>query len=689
VVTGVNNCTATANQTVTVINTPSPTGASAQTFCNSATVADLTAAGSGIEWYSSSTGGTALSGTTALTSGTTYHASQTVSGCQSVNRLPVAVTINAPATPTGSPTQTVCGGASISDLVAIGTDIQWYNAANGGAALASSTSLTNGSTYYASQTVNGCESATRLGVTVVFGIPGAPTGSATQTFCNTATVANLSAVGSSLLWYTSASGGTALSSVTALVNGSTYHASQTTGGCESTNRLAVLVTINTPTAPTGAAVQEFCNAGLVSNLTASGSGIQWYNVSTGGTLLSNGTFLSDGVYYASQTIDGCESVNRLEVAVSINAPTAPTGLSNQSFCGAASLADMAITGSNITWYDAATAGNSLSAVTALVDGSTYFASQTINGCESIDRLEITAAVNDIPVAPAATPVQEFCNGATVADLDAIGTGLQWYSVASGGIALTSGTTLTTGAYYISQTVNGCESMDRAEVAVNINTPAIPTANATQNFCSAATIADLTASGTSIQWYTQSSGGVALASGTALANGTYYVSQTIGNCESERLAVAVLVTILNATVTENGLLLTVNQSGASYTWVDCNNNNQQIAGATAQSYEVTANGSYAVIVEQNGCTATSNCVNITTVGVGDINTDLFRVYPNPASTLINIEMANASAIRLFDVSGKLLKSMYGASFYTIDVTDLTPGMYLIESAEGAKAKFVKE
>jgi uncharacterized delta-60 repeat protein len=80
----------------------------------------------------------------------------------------------------------------------------------------------------------------------------------------------------------------------------------------------------------------------------------------------------------------------------------------------------------------------------------------------------------------------------------------------------------------------------------------------------------------------------------------------------------------------------------------------------------------------------------TSNLNEIDAQLgISIYPNPSSTLINVEMENASTVRLFDVSGKLLKEMNGASIYTIDVTDLTPGMYMIESAEGAKAKFIKQ
>jgi len=172
-------------------------------------------------------------------------------------------------------------------------------------------------------------------------------------------------------------------------------------------------------------------------------------------------------------------------------------------------------------------------------------------------------------------------------------------------------------------------------------------------------------------------------------GTYSATiESINGCDST-ITLNLSITNLVNTVNQSSNVLTATQSGATYSWVDCNNSNQPIAGATSQTYTATANGSYAVIVEQNGCTVTSNCVAITTVGLDDIKTDLFRVYPNPTSTVINVEMENASTIRLFDVSGKLLKELNGASIYSIDVTDLKPGMYMIESSEGAKAKFIKE
>src|SRR5678809_879129 len=98
------------------------------------------------------------------------------------------------------------------------------------------------------------------------------------------------------------------------------------------------------------------------------------------------------------------------------------------------------------------------------------------------------------------------------------------------------------SYYVSQTVSGCES-GRAPVTVTITTTPLPTATSPQTFCSNTnpTVANLTATGTNLQWYNVPTGGSALAGTTALASGTYYVSQTVSGCESGRVPVTVIIT----------------------------------------------------------------------------------------------------------------------------------------------------
>ncbi len=538
--------------TANVNITATPTGNATQNFCMASTVGDLSATGSAINWYAASSGGSPLANSTPLVNGTHYFASQTISGCESAGRLDVTANVNITATPTGNATQNFCMASTVGDLSATGSAINWYAASSGGSPLANSTPLVNGTHYFASQTISGCESAGRLDVTANVNITATPTGNATQNFCMASTVGDLSATGSAINWYAASSGGSPLANSTPLVNGTHYFASQTISGCESAGRLDVTANVNITAAPTGNATQNFCMASTVGDLSATGSAINWYAASSGGSPLATSTPLVNGThYFASQTISGCESAGRLDVTANVNITAAPTGNATQNFCAASTIGDLSATGSSINWYVASSGGSPLATSTPLVNGTHYFASQTISGCESASRLDVTANVN-ITAAPTGNATQNFCAASTIGDLSATGSTINWYAASSGGSPLATSTPLISGTHYFaSQTISGCESASRLDVTANVNITAAPTGNATQNFCAASTVGDLSATGSAINWYTASSGGSPLATSTPLVNGThYFASQTISGCESvSRLDVTANVNI-TATPTGN-------------------------------------------------------------------------------------------------------------------------------------------
>lgn len=95
--------------------------------------------------------------------------------------------VQPPAVPTGPANQTLCAGSTLAQLTASGTAIQWYANPSGGSPLVSTTALVNGSTYYATQTVNGLESTDRLAVTVsLTSSPSAPSAiNGSNHFCYT------------------------------------------------------------------------------------------------------------------------------------------------------------------------------------------------------------------------------------------------------------------------------------------------------------------------------------------------------------------------------------------------------------------------------------------------------------------------------------------------------------------------
>lgn len=146
----------------------SPSMASPQKFCiqQNAILNDIVITGSNIKWYDAATAGNLLAGSTILQDGITYYASQTLIGCESL-RVPVVIQIQNTATPTGT-NQSFCAtqNNTLNDVIANGTAIQWFNSLSSTLPLPASTLLTNNTTYYATQTVNGCESIGRLAVAI-------------------------------------------------------------------------------------------------------------------------------------------------------------------------------------------------------------------------------------------------------------------------------------------------------------------------------------------------------------------------------------------------------------------------------------------------------------------------------------------------------------------------------------------
>lgn len=165
------------------------------------------------------------------------------------------------------------------------------------------------------------------------------------------------------------------------------------GNIETQNQTVEITSVLLPTL---ISPQFFCiqqNATL-NSIAITGQNIKWYDAQTGGNLLLNTTTLVNGTtYYASQTINNCESL-RVPVVINIQNTLAPTGNSNQSFCSTqnATLSNINITGTAINWYSSNSSITILPATTILVNGSSYYATQIVNGCESVNRLAVAISL---------------------------------------------------------------------------------------------------------------------------------------------------------------------------------------------------------------------------------------------------------------------------------------------------------
>src|SRR5690606_1382106 len=78
-----------------------------------------------------------------------------------------------------------------------------------------------------------------------------------------------------------------------------------------------------------------------------------------------------------------------------------------------------IVGVGIKWYDAATGGNLLAETDPLINATDYFASQTVNGCESTNRLQVSVSITHIDesVTNSSPTLTSNANGATYQWID--------------------------------------------------------------------------------------------------------------------------------------------------------------------------------------------------------------------------------------------------------------------------------
>ena len=149
-------------------------------------------------------------------------------------------------------------------------------------------------------------------------------------------------------------------------------------------------------------------------------------------------------------------------------------------------------------------------------------------------------------------------------------------------------------------------------------------------------------------------------------------------------------ILNTGTTSMANVITADLTGASYQWLDCDNGNVIIPGATNQSYTATAGGNYSVIVS-DGCFAdTSACVSVFVTGMSeDISGNQFSFFPNPSNNTITINTLQATQIKIVNMLGEVLIDSNVKDKSIVDISGLANGVYFIQTQEGRITKLIKQ
>lgn len=176
-----------------------------------------------------------------------------------------------------------------------------------------------------------------------------------------------------------------------------------------------------------------------------------------------------------------------------------------------------------------------------------------------------------------------------------------------------------------------------------------------------------------------------------------VFQSVLGCDST-VVLTLSIDAPDASVIQTGSTLTAATSGAEFQWIDCDNGNILISGETDQSFSPVTDGTYAVIVTENGCQAQSDCFSVVVSGTKESR---FRseisLYPNPARDVVEIDLGKKYDYVVIEVADLLGRKVGNSVFsnsqeISVPLQTYDPGTYLLNiyaSGERTTLRFIVE
>jgi len=277
------------------------------------------------------------------------------------------------------------------------------------------------------------------------------------------------------------------------------------------------------------------------------------------------------------------------------------------------------------------------------DGSTHMISDTFdvvipnaNGCDSVITINLTVNQSTFD------SIVEFACGS--------------YTAPDGSVYTASDT-----IDVVIPNASGCDSLIHIDLTVSQPT----TSNITVTACDS---------------YTAPDGSVYSSSGTYTA-----IITNMAGCDST-ITIDLTIEQIDTTLSYSGGVLTANQNGVSYQWIDCSTMNS-IAGETGQSFTPSSNGTYAVNLSGVICDMNSQCYTVTDLGLDEFNQLNLVLFPNPVQDELNIvnNSGDELILELYDNTGKLLQTIVSSETNSvIEMQDKATGIYQLK----ARSKFAE-
>ena len=316
-----------------------------------------------------------------------------------------------------------------------------------------------------------------------------------------------------------------------------------------------------------------------------------------------------------------------------------------------------------------------------------------NGCDSTATLNLT--INNTSSGPEnVSTCQNFTWNANNTTYNSSGTYTAILIAANGCDSTATLNLIINNTSSGSETVSTCQNYTWDTNSITYNSSGTYTANLiAANGCDSIATLNLTINSPSSGTDSQTNcNAFTWINGITYTNSNSTATHTLQNAAGCDSIVTLNLTInsvdVSTTQTE-GINLSANANGGTYQWINCDNGFSQILGATDQNYTATVNGNYAVIVTENTCSDTSDCININNVGLNDSKEiDILKLYPNPTDGKVTLEISSIKkgqyTFELMDALGRTVSSKLILEKITlIDLTNYERGVYLIRVSDDSR------
>ena len=324
----------------------------------------------------------------------------------------------------------------------------------------------------------------------------------------------------------------------------------------------------------------------------------------------------------------------------------------------------------------------------------YTVYYTLNGCESSPE---TSSINVTPAPTITVNDLTICEGesGTITAVPTQSGGTFLWSPGGETTSSISVSPNSTTNYTVIYTLNGCESSSELSI---VDVAPIPTITVNDlSLCEGETGTIISTSSQNGGNYLWSPGGESSPdlSVSPTSSTNYSLIYTLNGCESNSETSIVTVNPMPITSTSiSGNTITVDQTGGTYQWLDCDQNNTPISNETNQNFSTTINGQYSAVINMNGCIDTTSCVEISDLGIDKDVLASTIVYPNPVNDILSIDGENIQSgmkYLILDLLGRKVQTGSLHKDLAIDVSQLESGSYSIrlESIHSEAIFFVKK